>query len=231
MIMSSNVSTFDDKGRCCAQDSAKEDQHNIPSTPTFPFRKLPAEIRDEIYAISLTCCSDTKIKTIHKYKNPVVVEEWMPDRFFHNDPSLQVQFTFTIDVEAERPDSYFNTSLIFVSRLLHHEAIPVLYSKNRFRFRGECQWLDPYHFQRRLSATDNLPFRIIAVDLQNRYTVKNGSVCLCGSRTSMDCILKVMKSSSKIWDIHVVKETKKVYSHDLRISSTSEYPRYQQDHI
>lgn len=105
-----------------------------PSKQSFPFLKLPAEIRNRIYRYSLTS------------RRPLEMWPMIP---------LDAAPFTTRDAILDDNVKNINTALLRVSRQVHTEATYVLYRYNRFRFSDMGGWTILQSFLSRIGNNCN----------------------------------------------------------------------------
>lgn len=126
------------------------------SRKAFPFLKFSYDIRRQIYDLCLTCPSTISISidTSNGGNGLSNIDRTMPEEY---DGLVELTSEQIRSIDQNKSKilptvaSTFNTSLLFVSRLVYMEAVSVMYSRNTFRFIGE-EGLDAFvFFHRRLS--------------------------------------------------------------------------------
>lgn len=102
---------------------------------TFPFLKLPAEMRNMIYEMLYTFPEDGLIITHERGPRPVrrAEEEHLPTmNLCHYDWGTELDLTF----------NSHNLALLAVNKRIYAEAMPFFYSVNHFHFRFISAWND-----------------------------------------------------------------------------------------
>lgn len=134
------------------------------SRKAFPFLKFSYDIRRQIYDLCLTCPSTISINidTSNGGNGLANIDRMMPEEYDGLVELTSEQIRSTDQKKSKILPivaSTFNTSLLFVSRLVYMEAVSVMYSRNTFRFIGE-DGLDAFvFFHRRLSEQSRVSLR------------------------------------------------------------------------
>ena len=168
------------------------------SRATFPFLKLPAELRREICIIRLLSKSEIPIEGDGRIGE---LEKWAKANTDKNSHRLKLRHDILPQYKSqyESHSPYFNPALILVSHLLHDEGVPILYGMNRFQFHSKHQWKDLFYFQHCLSATGKDYFRNLLMQFPGNY---DPIICECGPCESRECVLEALLRASQSWNIH-----------------------------
>lgn len=133
-----------------------------PSTQTFPFRKLPFEIRRKIYEFCLTDPCGIKLilkSTIDAPRGLRTGEEKLV-RLNRGGAGRRRFKDYFYSIQ-----SALSTSILLTSYATYQEASPVLYESNVFRFSGERQWLALELFEQHLTRISKNSIRKVGCDL------------------------------------------------------------------
>lgn len=106
--------------------------------PPFSFLRLPPELQYEVLRLCLINPTAINIKTEMRYC--CVNNSWRGGSLYGD-----------VEVLTSKLPEYFNTNLLRTSSGIRQMAVPILYSKNTFAFRGFFSWGDFSAFNDRLS--------------------------------------------------------------------------------
>lgn len=151
--------------------SSQERQQLIDlSSPPFPFRKLPLEIRKQIYGVCLLDRVDVHIVLEERFAT-------FADNHHETERLVRLDRGYSLNgaykCAAKTPHSSFNINILLASSAIYQEAAPVLYGINVFRFNCYCQWLPFHKFGQHLSSMsmDSVRKLVINFPLMNRYSM------------------------------------------------------------
>lgn len=132
---------------------------NLSMLP-FPFRRLPAEIRREIYKICLVDVDDIVIQ--FDDQRTFESKGYKKTGFVHlkrRVATIERRASFTRNLLP-----YLNLNILLTDRTMYKEAAPVLYGLNQFQFYGYDKWESLFHFSHCLSSFSKTSLQILVFD-------------------------------------------------------------------
>jgi hypothetical protein len=158
---------------------------NLSMLP-FPFRRLPAEIRREIYKICLVDVDD-------------IVIDFDDQRTFESKGYKKTGFVHlkrcvaTIERRASFTRNllpYLNLNILLTNKTMYKEAAPVLYGLNQFQFHGYDKWESLFHFSHCLSSFTKASLQRLVFDFP---PIERSSAELSKFHTSAERGLSVLQ--------------------------------------